>query len=311
VEIDFPEFTRAMREKARRAGNVPQESHHGMLQAIASLQTLDMKQQRIAWAEEAGTFKEKGEYFYFVGCLPYFDVVFEYLNLAPTETARSVLALLNRMGLEPVISRDERCCGHDALWSGDESTFRKLGALNLEIIRATGAKTVIFTCPEGYFTFKEHYPKYFGQLPFEVLHMTEFLARELPAAGLSFKPSPMGAITYQDPCRLGRWAGVYDPPRELLQIVPGSTLVEMERNRENSLCCGTTAWMECSGCSKAMQVERLDEAIQTGAEALITACPKCKIHLTCAQSNTDLNLEIIDLYAYLLDCLDGKDSQEG
>ena len=93
-----------MREQARRAGNVPQESHHGMLQAIASLQTLDMKQQRIAWAEEAGNFKEKGEVFYFVGCLPYFDVVFAYLDLVPTETARSVLALLKRMGLEPVIS---------------------------------------------------------------------------------------------------------------------------------------------------------------------------------------------------------------
>jgi Fe-S oxidoreductase len=308
VEIDFPEFTRTIREEARKAGNLPQESHHGMLQAVASLQTLDIKQQRTAWAEGAGAFKEKGEYFYFVGCLPYFDVVFQYLNLTSTETARSALALLNKMGVEPVISRDERCCGHDALWSGDESTFRKLGQLNLEVINATGAKTVLFTCPEGYFTFKEHYPKTFGQLPFEVLHMTEFLARELPEAGLSFRPSSHGAITFQDPCRLGRFAGIYEPPRELLQLIPETTLVEMERSRENSLCCGTTAWMECSGCSKTMQMERLDEAIQTGAKALITACPKCQIHLNCAQSNTDVDLKIMDLYAYLLDRLEGKES---
>ncbi|NNG06942.1 MAG: (Fe-S)-binding protein [Desulfobacteraceae bacterium] len=310
VEIDFPEFTRAMREEARKAGNLPQESHHGMLQAIASLQTMGIKQQRTAWAEGAGAFKEKGEYFYFVGCLPYFDVVFEYLSLTPTETARSALALMNKMGVEPVISRDERCCGHDALWSGDESTFRKLGELNLEVINATGAKTVLFTCPEGYFTFKEHYPKYFGQLPFEVLHMTEFLARELPEAGLSFRPSPNGALTFQDPCRLGRWAGIYEPPRELLQLIPETNLVEMDRSRENSLCCGTTAWMECSGCSKTMQMERLHEAIQTGAKALITACPKCQIHLSCAQSNTDVDLKIMDLYAYLLDRLEGKESLE-
>jgi len=310
VEIDFPEFTRVKREEARKAGNLPQESHHGMLQAIASLQTMDIKQQRMAWAEEAGTFKENGDYFYFVGCLPYFDIVFEYLNLTPTQTARSALALLNKMGLEPVISRDERCCGHDALWSGDESSFRKLGQLNMDIIRATGAKTVIFTCPEGYFTFKAHYPKYFGPLPFEVLHMTEFLARELPGAGLSFKPSHNGAITYQDPCRLGRLAGIYDPPRDLIKHIPETRLLEMERSRENSLCCGTTAWMECSGCSKTMQLERLHEAIQTGAEALITACPKCQIHLTCAQSKTELELEIIDLYAYLLDHLEGEGSLE-
>jgi Fe-S oxidoreductase len=145
-------------------------------------------------------------------------------------------------------------------------------------------------------------------MPFEVLHMTEFLARELPEAGLSFRPSPNGPITFQDPCRLGRWAGIYEPPRELLQLIPETNLVEMDRSRENSLCCGTTAWMECSGCSKTMQMERLHEAIQTGAKALITACPKCQIHLSCAQSNTDVDLKIMDLYVYLLDRLEGKES---
>jgi hypothetical protein len=99
VEIDFPEFTRGMREEARKAGNLPQESHHGMLQAIASLQTLDVKQQRTAWAEGAGAFKEKGEYFYFVGCLPYFDVVFEYLSLTPTETAPSLVEMSVAVGM--------------------------------------------------------------------------------------------------------------------------------------------------------------------------------------------------------------------
>jgi len=85
----------------------------------------------------------------------------------------------------------------------------------------------------------------------------------------------------------------------LLQLVPETQLVEMPRNRENSMCCGTSAWTECSSCSKAMQIERLQEAIQTGAQALITACPKCQIHLTCAKSNTDLNIDVIDLYSFL------------
>jgi Fe-S oxidoreductase len=73
----------------------------------------------------------------------------------------------------------------------------------------------------------------------------------------------------------------------------------MERNRENALCCGTSAWMECSSCSKAIQTERMQEAIQTGAQTLITACPKCQIHFTCAQSGTDINLKVTDLYTYL------------
>jgi heterodisulfide reductase subunit D len=309
VDIDFPEFIRSQRQEARKAGNLPQESHHGILQAISSLQTRDIKQQRTGWAEEAGTFRETGEYFYFVGCLPYFDVTFRYLDFSPLDTARSVLTLLNKMGVEPVISNHERCCGHDALWSGDEATFRELARWNLEAIKSSGAKTVLFSCPEGYVTFKDFYPKYFGELPFQVLHMTELLARELPGAGISFQRSAHGALTYQDPCRLGRMAGIYEPPRQLLQLVPEAELVEMERNRENALCCGTSAWMECSSYSKAMQVERLQEAIQTGAQTLITACPKCQIHLTCAQIGTDLDLRVTDLYAYLLERLSGDEAR--
>jgi Fe-S oxidoreductase len=309
AEIDFPEFIRSYREKARAAGNLPRESHHGILQFIASLQTHDLKQQRTEWAEGAGAFRANGEYFYFVGCLPYFDVTFNYLDIAPLDTAKSILTLLNKMGIEPVISNDERCCGHDALWSGNEAVFRELAQRNIEVIKSSGAKTVLFSCPEGYVTFKNYYPNYFGELPFEILHISEFLTRELEKSGLSFQPSLNGAVTYQDPCRLGRWSGNYDLPRQLLQLVPETQLIEMERNRENALCCGTSAWMECVGCSKLMQVERLQEAIQTGAKTLITACPKCQIHLTCAQRGTELDLQVTDLYTYITERLNGDKTQ--
>ena len=299
AEIDFPEFISSHRQQARRAGNLPQESHHGILQAIAGLQTHDLQQQRTDWAQRVGEYRDKGEYFYFVGCLPFFDVTFRYLNLSPLETARSILTLLNKMAIEPVISNDERCCGHDALWCGDHTTFRKLAEWNLEMIKASGAKTVLFSCPEGYVTFKNYYSKYLGPLPFEVLHMTEFLVRDLPKTGLTFKSSPVNSVTYHDPCRLGRQAGIYDAPRQILQLLPDTRLVEMERNRENALCCGTSAWMECSSYSKSIQTERMQEAIQTGAQTLITACPKCQIHFTCAQSDTDINLKVKDLYTYL------------
>ena len=297
--IDFPELNRHHRRQARKIGNLPVESHHGIHQLISRLQTHSLHQSRIGWAEETGSFRQSGEYFYFVGCLPYYDVTFRYLNLSPLNSARSVLRLLNRIGIEPVISNDERCCGHDAFWSGDEKTFRELALWNIETIKASGAKTVFFSCPEGYVTFKNYYPKYFGELPFEAVHLTEFLARELPRAGLELQPSAGGAVTYQDPCRLGRWAGIYDPPRQLLNLVPGTELIEMERSRENALCCGTTAWMECSRCSKAIQTERLLEAEQTGAKELITVCPKCQMHLTCAQSGENMDIRVKDLYTYL------------
>ena len=311
ADIDFPEFINDQRQEAREVDNLPQTSHHGIFQTITALQTRNIKQQRNGWAENAGTFHDTGEYFYFVGCLPFFDVTFRYLNLSPLDTGRSVLALLNKMGIEPVISNNERCCGHDALWCGDHATFRKLAKWNLEVIKSSGAKTVLFGCPEGYVTFKNYYPKYFGALPFEVLHLTEFLARELPQAELAFRPSSTEAVTYHDPCRLGRMAGIYEPPRQLLEQLPETRLVEMERNRENALCCGTSAWMECSSYSKAIQTDRIQEAIQTGAQTLITACPKCQIHLTCAQSNTESDLKVMDLYTYITQRLSETDTMDG
>ena len=192
------------------------------------------------------------------------------------------------------------------LTSGNQDTFQKLAERNLEVIAASGAKTVLFSCPEGYATFKKQYPKYFGSLPFEVLHMSEFLARELPASGLDFKPSQNGGVTFHDPCRLGRGAGIYEAPRDLLKSIPETKLVEMGRNRENALCCGTSAWMECSNCSKAMRLERLQEALDTGTRTLVTACPKCQIHFTCASRTAEMDLRITDLYAYLSEHLSGE-----
>jgi heterodisulfide reductase subunit D len=305
VEIDFPELIRHFRTEARKEGDLPLESHHGIFQTIARLQTRGTSQRRTEWAEQAGSFRDTGDTFYFVGCLPYFDVTFRYLNLSPLDSARGVLKLLNRMGIEPVISNEERCCGHDALWSGDEETFLALAKWNVEVIRASGAKTVLFSCPEGYYTFKNYYTKHLGELPFEVLHMTEFLERELPATGLTFEPSSNGAVTFQDPCRLGRLSGSYEHPRDLLKLAPGTKLTEMKRNRENALCCGTTAWMECSGCSKAMRVERLEEAVQSGANTLVTACPKCQIHFTCALSSAELELGVTDIFSFLSQRLAG------
>jgi Fe-S oxidoreductase len=107
-------------------------------------------------------------------------------------------------------------------------------------------------------------------------------------------------VTYHDPCRLGRRAGIYDAPRELIQLLPETHLIEMGRNRQNAVCCGTSGWMECSSCSKALQIERLEEALDTGGRTLITACPKCQIHLNCAKDNTDLDVDIVDIYTFLL-----------
>ncbi|MCP4720019.1 MAG: (Fe-S)-binding protein, partial [Desulfobacteraceae bacterium] len=136
-----------------------------------------------------------------------------------------------------------------------------------------------------------------------VRHITEFLTEKLPDTNLSFKTDSLSRVTFQDPCRLGRRSGIYEEPRQLIQMVADTHLIEMEHNRENAVCCGTTAWMQCSSCSKVMQSQRLQEAAAAGAQAIITACPKCQIHLTCAKKNTDHDIDIIDLVSFLSDSL--------
>ena len=102
-------------------------------------------------------------------------------------------------------------------------------------------------------------------------------------------------MTYQDPCRLGRFEEIYEEPRRVISQIPGLELIEMEGNRSNSLCCGTSGWTNCDNCSKQIQKKRLNQAKSTGANTLITGCPKCQIHLKCALSSLDMELEIKDI----------------
>ncbi len=302
ADINFPEFIRLMRDEAHSMGFDGVPAHNGMLQTIMSIQTQDVQQNRTYWIEEGKT-QETGDVFYFVGCRPYFDVVFRDIDAGSITAAQNVLKILNTCGVEPVVSNNERCCGHDALWNGNEEKFKQLARLNLDLIRSSGAKQVVFSCPEGYHTFKNFYPKYFGELDFEPVHILDFLADKLSEGVIQLEGSGEKVVTFHDPCRLGRLAGIYDAPRKILETIPGIELKEMPRSRENGICCGTSGWMNCSSCSKEIQLERLKEAGDIGAGTLITACPKCQIHFRCAKAAFDLDIEITDLYDLVADRL--------
>ena len=302
TSINFPEFMRLLREEAMQAGTKPVYSHHGMLQTIMELQTQGIQQKKTEWAREAGRVTERGETFFFVGCMPYFEVIFRDIGVDSLAVSRNVIKVLNAAGIEPVVSDAEHCCGHDMLWNGQMETFRKLGGHNLEVIRNSGAKQVVFQCPEGYHTFKYQYPEYFGALGFEVVHFYDLVAKMLADGSLKLR-NGAGAFTFHDPCRLGRMAKIYDGPRKILSEIAGERFVEMERNRENAVCCGTSGWANCSTGSKQIQVERLLEAKATGAETLVTACPKCQIHLNCALSNLEMDLKIKDLTVVLAEAM--------
>ncbi|GAH52839.1 unnamed protein product, partial [marine sediment metagenome] len=175
-----------------------------------------------------------------MGCAPYFEPIFEDIEFRALDITEASLKVLNLLGIEPKLLANEKCCGHDALWTGDIETFKKLAEYNARLIKEARVKKIIFSCPEGYRTFKLDYPNYV-HLHCEVQHISELLAEKIQEDGLKLKAIEK-RVTYQDPCRLGRHLGVYEASRRVLESIPGIEFVEMEHNREDAICCGTSAF---------------------------------------------------------------------
>jgi Fe-S oxidoreductase len=182
--VNYDEFIRGFRNIALGAGNRGNCAHGGTLLALMRLMTNSVPKRRMPWMNEVRT-REKGEILYFTGCLPYFEYLFHEIGFdspfqnIPADITSINLAtvrILNEAGISPVLLPNERCCGHDLYWSGDYANFERLARLNVENIKETGAKKVIFSCAEGYRTFKMDYPEVVEDIDFEVVHISEFLA---------------------------------------------------------------------------------------------------------------------------------------
>ena len=297
--VDYPAFVVAARHEARKANVEGTYAHNAIMQQLMGIMGQQVQQQRTGWVTDDLQVSKRGKDLYFVGCLPYFDVIFADLGIVSTDAGRDTVRLLNQIGIKPVVSNDERCCGADLLLNGDEEGFRKLAEANMQVIADSGAERVIFSCPECYNAFRSDYPAVVGKLPFEVVHLVELLnehLEELPLGELS------ETVTFHDPCRLGRYLGLYDEPRELIGAIQGVDLVEMRKNRAKALCCGSAGWVNCGRCAKGIQTKRLQQAQATGAERMITACPKCRIHLSCAlkDSGDEFGVELEDIACILL-----------
>jgi len=307
-DVLFSEFMRDARGLARNDGRSGDCSHGEVIQTWGAMMTdPDLDQNRLDWLDRDLKVSDDSETLYFVGCLPYYEVQFKHLGIEGLEIARAAVRILNHLGIEPQVLSDERCCGHDQIWEGDTATFDALARLNIERFRASKARQIITTCPECARTLGVDYPQRVGEHGMEVLHLTQFISRQLAASKIEWGSEPKnGLATYQDACRLGRHLGVYEEPRMLLRA-SGLELVEMERARRSSLCCGTSCWTACGQVSKNIQVERLREAKATGAELLITSCIKCQIHFKCAQQDptleNDIAIPIRDLTTVLADRL--------
>ncbi len=232
-------------------------------------------QNRLDWVNATLDINGDKDFALFTGCLPFFEAAFGRPDgIHPIHTARAAVTILNHLGLSPVVLEDERCCGRDMYDIGERETFRKLAEHNISTLKKHKIKKVVTICPECAFTLKSTYQDEFGAHPFEVSHITEFIAQNLGA--LEFAAGEE-RFTFHDPCYLGRYMGKFDPPREILESLSKVQPVEMARSREGAPCCGAGSWINHGGHTRAAVNERIVEAHKSGAETLVTACPKCSI----------------------------------
>jgi Fe-S oxidoreductase len=223
------------------------------------------------WAkgQSVKTFDEEMEILYFPGCYPSFDPRAKKIAIA---TAK----ILNAAGVAfGILGEKENCCGESIRKTGDEELFKRLAKENIKTFVDNGVKRILVSSPHCYETFKNEYPDF--RVNFEIVHITEYLLELMNAGRLELTKELNQKITYHDPCYLGRHNGIFDEPREVLKKVPGLELVEMLDTRIDSLCCGGgggRVWMETQKGERFGDL-RIDQAIDVGAELLVTSCPYC------------------------------------
>lgn len=298
--VNFPEFIKDMRAYYHRRTLTQEPAHGGFFQSIMRAMTSEELKPR-RWNDLPKTIKidKKSPVLFFGGCAAYFDIFFrEFLNVDTYDILEDSLRLLNFFDIEPMVLENERCCGHDLLWSGDRDNFLRLARLNARAIEESGAEELITACAECHHTFLNEYSRYGVKLPVKITHMHEFLDREIEKGAVGFKQLDVG-VTFQDACRQSRFNGQASLPRKLIKHFAPDNLTELSEPGTASDCCGNSAWIGCDSYSKAMQVKRLNRAAETGSRLLFTACPKCQIHLRCAMEDPlrgeELKMDMMDV----------------
>ncbi len=292
AQVRYVDVVRSLREHAHGAGVEPQCPHGGALHSLMRMMAAGgTTQNRLGWLDDTvRTEPERGSVLLWTGCAVYYDAFFPELGGAMIDATRDAVRVLNALGIVPVVSGDERCCGHDLLWNGDTDGFARLARHNAALIEASGAELLVTPCAECLRTLLLDVAPYLTATPPRMVHLGELLAERVDELDLGADGTR--TVTFQDPCRLARHLGIVDPPRRLLRSLPGVDLVEMRRHGKGAACCAGGTWSSCDRWSKQLQVERLTEARATGAEVLVTACPKCRIHLSCAARDSRLEAEI-------------------
>ncbi|MBE7552748.1 MAG: (Fe-S)-binding protein [Anaerolineales bacterium] len=261
-----------------------------------------MASDRLEWAKplpfKVPTVEENPDFelLYWVGCAGAFDPNAQAI-------ARAIATVLNAAGVNfAVLGNNEACTGDVARRAGNEYLFFEMAQANIELLNSVGAdqKRILASCPHCLHTLGKEYADYGGN--YRVLHHTQLLTELIGSGKLKLKSPPLsgggkGGVTFHDPCYLGRHNGIYEAPREALAQA-GLTLLEMDRQKNNSFCCGAGGaqmWKEEEKGSQAVNANRYAEAKATGADTLAVGCPFCARMLNDANTEAGAPMKVKDV----------------
>jgi Fe-S oxidoreductase len=216
------------------------------------------------------------EVLFWVGCAGSFD------DRAKKITKAFAKILIESKVEFAILGQEETCTGDPAKRAGNEFLFQMQAATNIQVLNSYGVKRIVTTCPHCFNTLKNEYPELGGN--YQVVHHTQFLNELLESGRLQIEGGAFNGqkITYHDACYLGRANGVYEAPRRLIEALDAE-LVEMKRCKQNGLCCGAGGaqmFKESESGDKEINIERAQEAINTKASTIASACPFCNTMLT-------------------------------
>jgi Fe-S oxidoreductase len=276
--VEIIDVMMAMRRLLVPDGVVPASipNLRGVMTSIASVGNpwLGEPENRANWAKDLGVkeFSEGTELLYFPCCTPAYDKRVQGLAQATSQ-------ILTKLGVDfGILGPKEVCCGESVRKAGNEQLFKQLAKGNSKTFIENGVKKILVSSPHCYHAFKNDYAEF--KVNFEVVHISQYLFQLIKEGRLKLTKEYKKKITYHDPCYLGRHNGIYDEPREVLKRVPGLELVEMADSRENALCCGGGGgriWMETKKGERFADL-RIKQALDVGAEVLVTSCPYCIIN---------------------------------
>ncbi|NUQ36802.1 MAG: (Fe-S)-binding protein [Caldilineales bacterium] len=248
---------------------------------------------RMRWAEglDVPTVAENPDFdlLWWVGCAPAYD-------MRAQATAKAFARVLKAAGVNfAVLGELESCTGDAARRAGNEYLFFEMAKQNIETLNEAGARRIVATCPHCLHTLGKEYGALGGA--YEVIHHTELIAELVATGRLHPRLAADGAITYHDPCYLGRHNGIYDAPRAALTAVAGN-FIELNRSRNNSFCCGAGGaqmWKEEEHGDEAVNMNRYQEAAATGAATIAVGCPFCLTMLTDASKQAGAGVAVKDI----------------